>query len=140
MTHRERRDRQLAYISDESVYEEQKRARTLMQKLNSMDRADFEGIATVVQELLQTEEKPFINPPFYCDYGNHIKVGKNFLQTTTVPCWMWEKSPLATTASWRPMWLFIQQVIPFIRTAATAPMSMVLMLPLATMYGLVEML
>lgn len=78
MTHRERRDRQLAYISDESVYEEQKRARTLMQKLNSMDRADFEGIATVVQELLQTEEKPFINPPFYCDYGNHIKVGKNF--------------------------------------------------------------
>ena len=78
MTHRERRDRQMAYISDESVYEEQKRARTLMQKLNSMDRADFEGIATVVQELLQTEEKPFINPPFYCDYGNHIKVGKNF--------------------------------------------------------------
>lgn len=78
MTNRERRDLQMAYISDHTVYEEQKRARTLMQKLNSMDRADFDGIAEVIQELLQTEETPFINPPFYCDYGNHIKVGKNF--------------------------------------------------------------
>lgn len=43
-----------------------------------MDRADFEGLAAVAKELLQTEEDPFINPPFYCDYGNHIQVGKNF--------------------------------------------------------------
>lgn len=78
MTNRERRDLQMAYISDYTVYEEQKRARTLMQKLNNMDRADFDGIAKVIQELLQTEETPFINPPFYCDYGNHIHVGKNF--------------------------------------------------------------
>lgn len=78
MTNRERRDLQMAYISDHTVYEEQKRARTLMQKLNNMDRADFDGIAKVIQELLQTEETPFINPPFYCDYGNHIHVGKNF--------------------------------------------------------------
>lgn len=78
MTHRERRDLQLPYISDESVYEEQKRARILTQKLNTMDRSDFEGITKVIQELLQTDETPFINPPFYCDYGNHIKVGKNF--------------------------------------------------------------
>lgn len=78
MTNRERRDLQLPYISDESVYEEQKRARILTQKLNTMDRSDYEGITAVIQELLQTEETPFINPPFYCDYGNHIKVGKNF--------------------------------------------------------------
>ena len=78
MTNRERRDAQLPYISDDSVYEEQKRARILTQKLNTMDRSDFEGITKVILELLQTEETPFINPPFYCDYGNHIKVGKNF--------------------------------------------------------------
>lgn len=78
MTNRERRDAQMPYISDETVYEEQKRARILTQKLNTMDRSDFEGITKVIQELLQTEETPFINPPFYCDYGNHIKVGKNF--------------------------------------------------------------
>ena len=78
MTNKERRDAQLPYISDESVYTEQKRARILTQKLNTMDRSDYEGITQVIQELLQTEETPFINPPFYCDYGNHIKVGKNF--------------------------------------------------------------
>jgi len=78
MTNQERRDAQLPYISDETVYNEQKRARILTQKLNTMDRSDFEGITAVIQELLQTEETPFINPPFYCDYGNHIKVGKNF--------------------------------------------------------------
>lgn len=78
MTNIERRDKQMAYISDESIFEEQKRARILTQKLNTMDRADFEGLAAVAKELLQTEEDPFINPPFYCDYGNHIQVGKNF--------------------------------------------------------------
>lgn len=78
MTNRERRDLQMAYISDEEIFEEQKRARILTQKLNTMDRSDFEGLKAVTKELLQTEEEPFINPPFYCDYGNHIKVGKNF--------------------------------------------------------------
>lgn len=78
MTNQERRDAQMPYISDASIYEEQKRARRLTQQLNTMDRSDLEGIVKVVQELLETEETPFINPPFYCDYGNHIKVGKNF--------------------------------------------------------------
>ncbi len=78
MTNQERRDAQMPYISDETIYNEQKRARILTQKLNTMDRSDYEGITAVVKELLQTEENPMINPPFYCDYGNHIKVGKNF--------------------------------------------------------------
>ena len=77
MTNIERRDREMAYISDDSIFAEQMRARKLTQKLNTMDRADFEGISKVVRELLYTEENVFINPPFYCDYGNHIKVGKN---------------------------------------------------------------
>lgn len=78
MTNTERRDSQLPYISDETVYNEQKRARVLTQKLNTMDRSDFASISAVVKELLQTEQNAFINPPFYCDYGNHIRVGKNF--------------------------------------------------------------
>lgn len=78
MTHRERRDRQMPYIADESVFEEMIRARHLLSRLNTMDRCDFEGIRQVIRELLQTEEDPIINPPFYCDYGNHIQVGKNF--------------------------------------------------------------
>lgn len=74
----ERRDAGLPYISDESVFEEQKRARRLTQELNTADRADFEKIAGIVKELLGKSEGAMINPPFYCDYGSHIEVGKNF--------------------------------------------------------------
>ncbi|MDE6621335.1 MAG: sugar O-acetyltransferase [Lachnospiraceae bacterium] len=78
MTNRERRDLQMLYISDEEVMEEQKRARRLTQKLNTADRSDFETIGSIVKELLGKSEGAFINPPFYCDYGTHIEVGKNF--------------------------------------------------------------
>ena len=47
MDMRKRRDAQLAYISDESVFEEQVACRRILQKLNFMDRADFDGIAEV---------------------------------------------------------------------------------------------
>ncbi len=78
MNNIERRDRQIPYISDASVFEEQKAARRLTQKLNTMDRADFAGIANVVKELFGKSDGAFVNPPFYCDYGRHIEVGKNF--------------------------------------------------------------
>ncbi|MDO5540747.1 MAG: sugar O-acetyltransferase [Eubacteriales bacterium] len=78
MTHRERRDMELPYISDNEVFEEQKRARRLTQELNTADRTDFEKIGKIVKELLGKSEGAFINPPFYCDYGSHIEVGKNF--------------------------------------------------------------
>ncbi len=78
MRNTERRDQQILYISDESVMEEQKKCRAILQKLNFMDRADFEGIAATVKELLGSSDSAFINPPFYCDYGIHIHVGKNF--------------------------------------------------------------
>ena len=78
MTNQERRDAQMAYISDEAVMEEQKRCRKLLQKLNFMDRSDFSGISQVVRELLGASDGAVINPPFYCDYGSHIHVGKNF--------------------------------------------------------------
>lgn len=78
MTNTERRDHGLAYISDGAVMEEQKQCRRILQKLNFSDRADFAGIAETVKALLGKSENAFINPPFYCDYGTHIEVGKNF--------------------------------------------------------------
>ena len=41
----ERRDAGLAYISDDSVFEEQKKCRQILQKLNFIDRSDFAGIS-----------------------------------------------------------------------------------------------
>ena len=78
MTNQERRDAGMAYISDDSIFEEQRECRKKLQRLNFMDRSDFEGIAAVVKELFGKSEKAFVNPPFYCDYGSHIEVGNNF--------------------------------------------------------------
>lgn len=78
MNNIERRDAGLPYISDESVFEEQKRTRRIMQELNTVDRSDFKKISEIVKKLLGKSEGAFINPPFYCDYGKHIEVGKNF--------------------------------------------------------------
>ena len=78
MTNSERRDRGMAYISDDGVMEEQKVCRRILQELNTVDRADFSKISQLVKKLLGKSEGAFINPPFYCDYGTHIEVGKNF--------------------------------------------------------------
>lgn len=78
MTNKERRDLGMPYISDESVMEEQKVSRRVLQELNTVDRSDFDEISRLVKELLGKSEGAFINPPFYCDYGFHIEVGKNF--------------------------------------------------------------
>lgn len=43
-----------------------------------MDRSDFDGISEVVTELFGKSDGACVNPPFYCDYGSHIEVGKNF--------------------------------------------------------------
>lgn len=79
ITNKERRDMQLPYISDREVMEEQKRARRLTQELNTIDRSDFETITKIAKELFGKSEDVFINPPFYCDYGTNIEVGKNFM-------------------------------------------------------------
>lgn len=78
MDHIKRRDAGLPYISDEAVMEQQKICRKILQRLNTADRADFEGLGKITEELLGKSQDAFINPPFYCDYGRHIEVGKNF--------------------------------------------------------------
>ena len=79
MNNLERRDAQIAYIADDAVMAEMSmNCRKTLQKLNFMDRSDLSGICQVVKELLGTSDGAVINPPFYCDYGSHIHVGKNF--------------------------------------------------------------
>nr|WP_330369686.1 sugar O-acetyltransferase [Butyrivibrio sp. FCS014] len=79
MSNVERRDKELVYISDDEVFEEQKIARKLTQELNTADRSDFAAITGIINKLFgKSYEDTFVNPPFYCDYGTHIEVGKNF--------------------------------------------------------------
>ena len=78
MNNNERRDMQLPYIADEEVLQEMICCRKILQRLNTANFADLEAISGIVKELLGKSENAFINPPFYCDYGSHIEVGKNF--------------------------------------------------------------
>lgn len=78
MTNGQRRDAGLAYISDDTVFEEQLVCRKILQKLNFMDCLDFAGIKETVKELSGKFEDAFVKLPFYCDYGKHIEVGKIF--------------------------------------------------------------
>lgn len=78
MDHKQRRDAGLPYITDAAVMEEQKKTRILLQQLNQADRSDFAAINSIVKRLLGKSENAVINPPFFCDYGSHIEVGKNF--------------------------------------------------------------
>lgn len=79
MDMKKRRDMQLLYVADEAIIEEQSVCRKKLQKLNFMDRSDFDGVAETVKDLFgKTGKDCTVNPPFYCDYGSHIEVGKNF--------------------------------------------------------------
>ena len=74
----ERRDKGLAYVCDDEAFAQQVECRRILQKLNFMDRSDFDGIKEVVKKLFGKSDEPFVNPPFYCDYGFNIEVGKEF--------------------------------------------------------------
>lgn len=80
MTSKDRREKGLLFIADENDRIEMKKSRKLTQKLNSIDRCDFEKINALVRKLFgKGDESTFINPPFYCDYGLNIFVAKTAL-------------------------------------------------------------
>lgn len=55
------------------------RARVLVQKFNRLDVDKTEERNNVLKELLgEIGEGSDINPNFYCDFGTHIFIGKNF--------------------------------------------------------------
>ena len=56
MNHKERRDLELPYISDEEIMKEQMITRKIVHRLNTMDPSDFEGIKETVKELLGKSE------------------------------------------------------------------------------------
>lgn len=78
MTSKERRENGQLFIADEADWVQMKEARRLTQALNTADRSDFAQIRAIVNQLFgKSDETTFVNPPFYCDYGSNIEVGKN---------------------------------------------------------------
>ena len=64
MDQKERRDKGLLYLTDDTLVEELNHARRLMQQLNTIDRTDSEGIARIAGELLNCKGDLLLNPPF----------------------------------------------------------------------------
>ena len=63
---------------DPQLSAERHRARLLFQQINSMSDDDKEARNKLFYELFgEAGEKLWIEPPFYCDYGSNIKLGKN---------------------------------------------------------------
>lgn len=74
----ERRKKQMAYIADQECGEEMNACKRILHELNMVDRTDGDAICKIVKRLFGKSDGAFVNPPFYCDYGKNIEVGKNF--------------------------------------------------------------
>lgn len=80
MNQKERRDCELPYKADEEVMEEMKHTRRLLHEFNTADPCDFEKQSAIAAKLIPNAVGAIaLTQPFYCDYGTHIHVGKNFL-------------------------------------------------------------
>ncbi|MGI6037828.1 MAG: maltose acetyltransferase domain-containing protein [Limnochordia bacterium] len=64
---------------DRELVAERLRARRLMELFNRSSATDQEKRIEILRRLLgSTGGNPYIEPPFYCDYGYNIYVGENF--------------------------------------------------------------
>ena len=64
---------------DAALLEELNAVKVLCQQYNNLLPTDFVARNTMLQQILgQADADTFINQPFYCDYGKHIRLGKRF--------------------------------------------------------------
>lgn len=54
------------------------RARRLTRAFNATTEEEGERRTELLHELFGALDSGFIEPPFFCDYGTHIRAGKNF--------------------------------------------------------------
>lgn len=64
---------------DPELVELRKQARRLLRAYNQTTEEESERRSTILRGLFgATGERIDIEPPFFCDYGSHIRVGNNF--------------------------------------------------------------
>lgn len=65
---------------DEELIRELNEVKDLLQKYNAICPTDRASRTAMLKEILGSvaDDKVFINQPFYCDYGKHIRVGRRF--------------------------------------------------------------
>lgn len=78
MTNSERRDKEMAYRGDAAVFQEMAKCKRLLKTLNELDRWEYGQISRAAKAVIPRSKNLFLIPPFYCEYGTHIKIGENF--------------------------------------------------------------
>lgn len=74
-----RRDNGMAYLSDDSVIKEQLTAKSAIRKYNECMPFDTEkGMKYLEESGIIHKGNIYFEPPFHCEYGTHINIGKNF--------------------------------------------------------------
>ena len=74
---------QLYNAGDPQLTKERNNAHILCQKYNQLNFLDYSGRHRILTELLASFAEPLtIEPPFYCDYGKNIHLGKNVYMNT----------------------------------------------------------
>src|SRR5688572_10045456 len=61
---------------DAELARARQRAREICQELNATKPDEIEARLRLITALLGTMSDAWIEPPFYCDYGRHITLGR----------------------------------------------------------------
>ena len=70
---------EMFWNSDAKIGELKKHARRLADRFNATTEDEDQLRLSLLKELFgDCDDDIFIKPPFHCDYGFHIHVGKNF--------------------------------------------------------------
>lgn len=93
MNHIERRNAGLPYITDEAVMDQQVQCRKILQRLNTINRWEFDEITAILSKLFGTSDNPFVNPPSTVTMAATSMWVKAFLPTTTAVLSMWPELP-----------------------------------------------
>lgn len=70
---------QVYYACDPDLKDELNRCKDKLQRYNQLQPTMLDARREMLQDILGAcDNEVFINQPFYCDYGKHIRVGKRF--------------------------------------------------------------
>lgn len=84
---------EMFWNSDSKIGELKKHARRLADRFNATTEDESELRLSLLKELFgDCDDDIFIKPPFHCDYGFHIHVGKNFF--ANFQCVMLDAAPI----------------------------------------------
>lgn len=83
MNNRERRDNEMPYISDTSVLSQQFKTKFLLKSYNRMLPFNIPKAKLLFKLMgIRYSGLAYMEPPFRCEYGNHIELGKDFYANT----------------------------------------------------------